>query len=61
METRELLAVIFHTLMEKDYLLKFRGNYVYKNSHHLDCPILNVIHYFHIADIFQGILVIITP
>ena len=41
MGTRESLAVIFHTLKEKDYLLKIRGNYVYKNSHHLDSPNLN--------------------
>ena len=42
-------------------LLRICGNNVCESSHHLDSLLSNVIHYFRISDIFQGLVVIITP
>ena len=52
---------MFYTLKHKLSLLRICGNYVCESSHHLDSLLSNAIQYFHISDIFQGLVVIFTP
>lgn len=53
--------VVFHSLKKILSLLRICGNDVCKITHHLDSPLSDVIYYFYIADIFQGLAVVITP
>ena len=61
LEAIESLTVIFHSLKEVLSLLRICDNDVCKISYHLESPLSNVIYYFYISNIIQGLAVVIAP